>query len=277
MAALAAALLLLAACDRAFGDVAGPQLVVEGWIDSGRFPVVMLSRTVPITDDYQSTENLAASVERWARVAVSDGKREVVLVGMANESYFPPYVYTTSELRGVAGRTYRLTVDCPNGTHAEAVTTIPEPAAIDSIVFEPAPGADTLRQLYAYVGGSRAEGHRYRVFTHVLGQPYGYRPAYLGLATGEMLPADGRMPANRGRLNMEHDFTPYFAVGDTVMVKLARIDDDAYQFWRGYEDMMELSRNPLFPVTVNLPSNVSGALGYWFGYGSAFGSVIISH
>lgn len=65
MAALAAALLLLAACDRAFGDVAGPQLVVEGWIDSGRFPVVMLSRTVPITDDYQSTENLAASVERW--------------------------------------------------------------------------------------------------------------------------------------------------------------------------------------------------------------------
>lgn len=276
MAALTAALLLLAACGRGFDDVAGPQLVVEGWIDSGRFPVVMVSRTVPITDDYQSTDNLAASVERWARVTVSDGERVAVLVGMADEGYFPPYVYTTSDLRGVPGRTYRLTVDCPDGTHAEAVTTIPEPAAIDSLAFVPAPEADTLRQLYAYVGGGRAGADRYRVFTQVLGSPYGYRPAYLGLATGEMLPANGRMPVNRGRLNMEHDFTPYFAVGDTVMVKLARIDGDAYRFWRGYEDMMELSRNPLFPVTANLHSNVSGALGYWFGYGSAFGSVVIS-
>jgi len=57
---------------------------------------------------------------------------------------------------------------------------------------------------------------------------------------------------------------------DTVMVKFTAIDDDAYEFWRNFEDMADLSRNPLFPVVKNLHSNVSGALGYWFGYGSTF-------
>lgn len=270
------AAVLPVACERGFGDAAEPQLVVEGWIDSGRFPVVVLSRTVPITDDYQPTGQLAECVERWARVAVSDGEREVVLVGMADESHFPPYVYTTSDLRGEPGRTYRLTVDCPDGTHAEAVATIPEPAAIDSFAVVQADGADTLRQLYAYVAGARGADRCYRVFTQVLGSRYGYLPSYLGLATGDMLPAGGRMPVNRGRTNLESDYTPYFSVGDTVMVKVARIDSAAYSFWRGYEDMIELSRNPLFPVTNNLHSNVSGALGYWFGYGSAFGSVIVT-
>ena len=34
--------------------------------------------------------------------------------------------------------------------------------------------------------------------------------------------------------------------------------------------MTILSRNPLFPVAKNLQSNMTGALGYWFGYGSSF-------
>ena len=87
------AAVLPVACERGFGDAAEPQLVVEGWIDSGRFPVVVLSRTVPITDDYQPTGQLADCVERWARVAVSDGEREV--------SYTPAYDIASMTLYSV--------------------------------------------------------------------------------------------------------------------------------------------------------------------------------
>lgn len=263
------------ACYSDFDSAGDSELVVEGWIDSGRFPVVVLSHTVPISDEYRPTSSLDDYIERWARVTVSDGEREVVLTGKPDNDYFPPYIYTTSDLRGVSGRTYKLTVDCPDGAHAEASTTIPAVAAIDSFAVECVPDADSLRQLYVFVGGEHRFDGYYKVFTHVQGSPYGYLPSYLGIASGRQLSSDGRIPVNPGRTNVESDFDTYFAVGDTVMVKLARIDSCAYNFWRDFEDMVTLSRNPLFPVTVNLPSNVSGALGYWFGYGSAFATVIV--
>ena len=52
------------------------------------------------------------------------------------------------------------------------------------------------------------------------------------------------------------------------MVKIAHIDETAYNFWRDHETTLMIGRNPLFPVTNNIRSNVRGGLGYWFGYGS---------
>ena len=266
---------VMAGCEAGLDVAGGNELVVEGWIDSGGFPVVMLTRTVAVGSDYRPTSSLNDCVEQWARVAVSDGEREVVLIGHRDDDYFPPYVYTTTDMRGVAGRTYSLTVDCIDGTHAEASATIPHPVAIDSLTVEPVAVADTLRQVYAFFDNSAAAGGYYKLFTRVLGHEYGYLSACLGIASADMLQSDGRMAVSQGRQNMTSDFTPYFAVGDTVMVKLARVDSTAYAFWRDFDDMVTLSRNPFFPVTNNLHSNVRGGLGYWFGYGASFGSVIV--
>lgn len=263
------------ACDNDFGDVAKSQLVVEGWIDSGRFPVVMLSRTMPVGGEFTPMGSIKDYVERWAKVTVSDGEREVILVGRPDNGYFPPFIYTSTDMRGVEGHTYKLSVDCPDGTHAEAVTSISKPVVIDSFAIEPVAVADSLRQIYAFIGDARAENDYYKVFTHVLGRPYGYLSSYLGIAAGSSLAADGRLPVNPGRINITPDFSTYFAVGDTVMVKIARIDSVAYAFWRDFEDMTTLSGNPFFPVTNNIQSNVSGALGYWFGYGSTYKSLIV--
>ena len=254
-------------------DPAG--IVVEGWIDSGRFPVVTLTRPIVVTGKYQSLEQLESYLVRWARVTVSDGEREVVLTGHKDKFYYPPYVYTTTEMRGEPGKTYRLTVDCTDGTHAEAVTTIPQPATIDSFRIAGTATSDTLRQLYAYINDPRTEDRKYKLFTHVLGAPYGYRSAYLGLTRTDLLPPSGEISVNRGRLYSAQHFTPYFTTGSSVVVKLAHIGDDAYRYWRAFEDMADLSRNPLFPVTNNLEGNVKGGLGYWFGYGATYYRVTI--
>ena len=273
---LAASAALASGCDHGLDVEGGGELVVEGWRDSGQYPVVKLTRTVSVGSEYQSTDNLEDCVEQWARVTVSDGGREVTLIGHRDDSHFPPYVYTTSDMLGVPGRTYTLTVDCLDGTHAEAQTTIPQPAAIDSFAIERVSVADTLRQVYAYVRDDGTKDGGYKLFTYVYGEEKGFMSAYLGISAADRLPDGRRMAVSRGRQNLTSDFTPYFAVGDTVMVKLARIDETAYRFWRDFEDMVTLSRNPFFPVTNNLHSNITGGLGYWFGYGSDVKSVIVT-
>ncbi len=57
--------------------------------------------------------------------------------------------------------------------------------------------------------------------------------------------------------------------------RLTQIGEDAYRYWRDYEEMLTLSRNPLFPVKKNLNGNVTGALGCWFGYGATQYQVVI--
>ena len=117
--------LLFAACDD--GDIQPtPQqsLVVEGWIENGEFPIVIVTKTLPISDDYQNMDNLFDHLVRWAKVTISDGENSVVLSGRYDDTYYPPYVYTTSYMRGELGKTYSLTVEY-EGQKLTAQTTIP--------------------------------------------------------------------------------------------------------------------------------------------------------
>lgn len=252
------------------------ELVVEGWIDAGEFPIVKVTRTLGLTYDGVDINDLSQYVDKWARVSISDGEREVVMMGRSSKSYYPPYVYTTTEMRGEQGKTYRLRVVGSDGTVAEGVTTIPSIAAIDSFSVQAVGGTldgdyddaphEARYQLYAYTH----ERRRCKFFTRVVGRDKEYLSAYLGINDSSMIGADGRLMVNRGRTNLVKGFTQYFGENDTVLVKFSTVNDDAYTFWRDFEDMADLSRNPLFPVTKNLHSNMTGAKGYWFGYGSTF-------
>ena len=137
---MAFVLLLLSGCAKEVMPMDEPVLVVEGWIDAGGYPVVMLSTTVPAQDD-QYIDDLDDHVIRWARVAVSDGEREVVLTGKVDERYTPPYIYTTGKLKGEPGKTNRLTVSYDD-FYAEAETYIPEVAWVESFSMLQVEGTD---------------------------------------------------------------------------------------------------------------------------------------
>lgn len=275
------AVLSFVACADHDEATAPSELVVEGWIDAGEFPIVKLTRTLALTYEGIDIDDINQYVDRWARVILSDGEREVVMIGRSARAYYPPYIYTTSEMRGEVGKTYHLRVEASDGTVAEASTTIPSPVSIDSFAVEPVGGTldqnyedatnDPRYQLYAYTPNRR----RCKLFTWVKGRDTEFLSAHLGINDSTIIADDGRISVSRGRTNLDKSYSPYFGENDTVMVKFSAINDDAYEFWRDFEDMADLSRNPLFPVTKNLHSNVSGALGYWFGYGSTFYSVRI--
>ena len=95
----ALSLLLLAACHQ---ELHAPheEIVVEGWIESGSAPVVLLTRTfvVQLGDE---VDGETSTVLPWGKVTVSDGTDEVILTGDYDERYFPPYIYSTSRMMGV--------------------------------------------------------------------------------------------------------------------------------------------------------------------------------
>lgn len=266
----------LAACKGNEGTSLESHYVVEGWIEAGEFPIVKVTRSIPITDKYQSLDSLERYIVRWGTVSVSDGSREVILTGKSDSRYFPPYLYTTTEMRGQPGHTYRLTIRRDDGPDIVADCTVPDTVAVDSFSIAPITQNDTLAQLYAHLHVPAQPTTYYKVFAKEGSATQDFLPSYLGVMRSDMIAADGRIAIHKGRTNLQKGFTPYFTMGDTVMVRIARIDSVAYEFWRSYEDMLSLSRTPLFPNTVSLPSYIEGAYGFWQGWGATYHTVIIS-
>ncbi len=129
-----------------FGSVnPEPQIVVEGWIEQGAFPVVCLSQTLSLAQTADSID-LSDIPIRWAKVTVSDGTETEVLTGRVNENYTFSYIYTGSKIRGQAGKTYSLKIEY-SGRVATAETFIPEPVSLTNIEVRRCEGIDSLIQI----------------------------------------------------------------------------------------------------------------------------------
>lgn len=147
---LLVAAIVLASCVEDPYSHTQPQLVVEGWIDDGDFPTVFVTTSLPFTTSDTTDVDLVQHVLKWATVTVSDEEKSVVLTGRVMKHQTPPYGFTTTRIMGRSGHTYKLTVDCPP-YHAEAVTTIPPKAVVDSFTVTPCLENDTLYQVMAHV------------------------------------------------------------------------------------------------------------------------------
>lgn len=268
--------LLLISCNSDDILDSAPQLVVEAWIDDDGFPIVILTTTVPIKKEYQDMENLSNYLIRWAKVTVNDGDTEVVLTGKYDKGYTPPFIYTTGHLRGCAGKSYKLTVDYAD-FHAEATTTIPEPVSIDYFTVEPCEGSDTLYKITAHFQDNPSEQNYYKFLVNTKKDKKMFLSSFLGLVNDDIISNPVTVPVYRGNSSYaETDFIPYFLKDDTVSVKFAQIDSVSYLFWKDFANSLSLSRNPLFPLTDNLKSNISGGIGYWCGYGASYYTICIT-
>lgn len=262
---------LVSGCNEEKTTLAEKRLVVEGWIDSGEFPVVKLTRTMPLGVDHKvDIDKLSDYMERWAKVTISDGERSEVMVGRYDKNYFPPFVYTSYEMRGEVGKTYTITVETDNGERAMAQTTIPEPMQLRDVCSEPTDGGDGYL-IYGYTD----ERKKCKLFVRNYWEDKEFQSMSMGLYDSDMYTDEGKVTVKNSLTAWTEEYTPYFKKGDTVIVKVAALDDKSYDFWRSYEDMSMLSRLPMIPMTSNLKSNVQGALGYWCGYGVSTYMVVV--
>lgn len=242
-------------------------LVVEGWIEEGMTPVIMVTHAVDLSGDSASFDGF---VEKWARVSVYDGERQYMMTGRVNKDYVPSFIYTNSRLRGQAGHTYRLVVETETDTVEAETTLLPSPrlVRVESVAKE---GSDSLYSLRAFVEGIEPDGY-YKFFSMTRGLENRYFGTFMGTLKGSMYDPEEGWTITRGVHAVYNDSVPfehYFAKGSRVSVKVSAIDRELYEFWEMYESNVSISQNLLFTFAGNCPGNIRGGLGYWAAYGES--------
>ncbi len=258
-----------------------PEMVLEGWIDEGGHPVVMLHNSMNFTEDFDTVEELVEEkLIYFGKVTVSDGETSVILTGRADTAYLPPYTYSSVRIIGEAGRTYHVEAEY-EGKKVSAVTTIPPKVAFDSISVESLPDKPGFFRLTGYLTDKNAASDYFVVFYRYKGEKQ-YRNGFLGVTSDLASDASGvlRMPiyknvAGTSLVDKDSVSTRFFRLGDTLDVKLAAIDQVSYRFWESFSSMTISSSVPFLPVNENIFTNVSGGRGYWCGYGSSICRVVI--
>jgi hypothetical protein len=253
------------------------KLVIDGWIEQGEFPRVILSNSASYFSIVDSTviRNL---VETKAKVTVSNGVQEEVLTLKRDNKYFPPYVYQGTELRGEVGMTYTLTVELRGEKHT-AVTTIPQPPAFNELWFQTIEGKDSLGYIYGRLTDDPAIENYYRTFTQRKNRDQRYVPVYLSTVGDQSF--NGK-PFIFSLLRGPDSFTNviddlYFKKGDTVNIKFCSIDRGHFDFWRTLERELYVVGNPFASSGNEILSNIDNgtALGVWGGYGVTYYTFVV--
>jgi hypothetical protein len=189
---------------------APPQLVIEGNVTDGPNPdTVKIIRSVNFYAD-----NTFPAVS-GASVTISDntGVKDVL-----TES--SPGIYITHTLKGTPGNTYNLSVVI-NDTTYSAVSTMPQPVALDSITFTTSGFRKGKITPIANFQDPPGIHNYYRFEEHINGAPY----------TKDIFVFDDRLSDGRYiNLDLRTD-SATLNVGDLLQVDMYSVDNNDYTYF----------------------------------------------
>ncbi|MFD1603916.1 DUF4249 domain-containing protein [Flavobacterium artemisiae] len=245
------------------------KIVVEGWIEEGDFANVLLSSSIPVTDVIDST-NVLNHVIRSAKITISDGQNSEVLRVKNDKNRVPPFVYFGSTLMGEAGKEYTLKIEYLNRV-VEAVTSIPKSVPLKSAEYIKKKETDTTGYVFVKFDDPIAEKNYYQIATKIDGEEPIFVPSFYGNLDDKNFETTAvSVQINRGVILFpKTKFTPYFADGDLIHVKLRTQNKDALDFWNSWQNEIVNAKNPIYPSNTSLKSNIKGGIGIWAGYGQS--------
>lgn len=256
-------LMALASCEPQLPG--SPQtLVVEGWIENDAAPMVFVTSSVNTTFKEMDITDLVSHVAFDADVSITYNGTDYPLTPTIRNDYLLKVCYTSSALKGVVGGTYKLNVDW-KGMHANATTTIQPPGSVDSIAVEKHYQVDSLYMLKVRPVPA-PQVRYYQFFCMVVDKESAYVPANIGVYDSQ-LNTTGLFTIKRGTDNPISQNDYFFTLGDSVRFKIASLEPQAYDFWSKFDEKRMFNQTSLIPYTTNLKGNLTGALGYFFGYG----------
>lgn len=265
------------------------KIVVEASIATGGVPSVILTRNFPYFGSI-TVSDIANNYVRNAEVAVSDGETTVNLDEICFSDFTPEqleelgieiddslaadfdfciYTLLLPSMVGENGKTYSLNINTPDGDVLSAVTSIPQPVALDSFWTEQHNNPDypEYYRLYTQFKDPDTLGNYYRYFTQRNEEPEypGFNSVFDDLLVNGVeffFPVDRAVPKGA---EIEFDTFGYFELGDTVTVRWTSIDKTTYDFFQTLEYSLN-SSSPL-GTTSSIRHNIEGGIGVWAGYG----------
>lgn len=278
--------------------------VVEGRIEQGRPPIVILTRTQP----YFGETDRSAYEERFvhgAKVIVSNDHKQVQLREICSsqvpDSLLGTFagisglssktlqevdlcIYSTQKLFGKAGRHYKLRIEVDDDLILSR-TGIPHPVGLDSTWFDQYGSNEKEGFAWGIIDDPDTAGNAYRWSAKRIQKGADGEPvdrsyiAPIGSVLEDRFFNGERFEMNypRGQTPVEREpgeeETILYEVGDTIAVKFASIQQQVFRFYRTFEEA-QLSAGSPFAQPTAIKSNVQGALGVWGGFGTSYDTIV---
>jgi len=261
-----------------------PKIVVEGAVEPGLHPYVILTRNTGYFDPVD-TNTLANMIVLGAIVTVNDGTSTDTLKITLDAEKFPYILYKAENMVGEVGRTYDLKIEV-EGKVLTSKTTIPPIVPIDSIWFKlnkEDEKFDTMGVVWFRFADPPELGNNHAVFTYSPGRDRGFVHPFWFVDNDKLTNGQPKVDfavfhGLDSRDTTEYkpdDNTPYyFNTNETVIVKFCSLDASLFDFWSSMLRQQASEGNPFSsPSSVN--TNIKGdALGVWGGYGAYYDTIV---
>ena len=279
---------------------ASEQMVVEGYIEPGQPPIVILTRNKPYfgTNNFASFQDLLV---HGADVNVSDGNYSAhlfevcastlsdtmlmqlaTITGIDTASLrsidFCLYSTFDENIFGKQNKTYYLSINA-QGKQMTATTTIPKAIPLESIWYKDEPPYTDRGLCWGRLNDPDTAGNAYRWFAMRKGIDDGFS-APIGSAfedkfiNGQTFEFSYHRAHRPGSESAEFGFPGFYTTGDTIVVKFCTIDAKHYQFWKSYETQAMHYENP-FASPTSIRTNIKGGLGIWGGYAVSYHTTVV--
>jgi predicted DNA binding protein len=293
---------------------ADEKLVVQGTIESGFPPIIILTRNQGYFDpiNENTLENLYiedAIVKIWKLnpdstrniIELYPKKIDTLVVYTVSESEYNFYLGTRNFEYSENGQTYNLDI-LWNDETISAITTIPMPTELDCVWVEQSRTADEdykydIRAIYSdpinvenniLIKSKRLQHFKWdkQQLQNVYSPDILFKLIDTGsdlLVNGETFETYFPKPKERGfpdgAYNIMHtressNGTQIEFDNDIVLINFCQIDEPSLKFWRGLRRQDANGNNP-FAEPLNLVSNINNGLGVFTGYGSTYYKVQI--
>lgn len=262
------------------------KITIEGTIELNEYPIVFLSKNLAYFDqvDTSFVNNLIIGSNQATVIVSYNGTHDTL--SQQHVSRWPYYAFVGSKFQGQLNSTYDLKV-IYNDQEYFSSTNILDTIAIDSVGFDKLGTFDSVGFVTIRWQDPASIGDYYSLYTkHVGVQDWYYRPFFsTHISDDKLINGDAFefYPVTRGyeRNDYFNDFEDpndttssfldqiAYKVGDTVSVKLAKIDENSYQFWSSWYRNMMTEGNP-FTNPASVKTNIIGenVNGFWIGRAS---------
>lgn len=244
------------------------KIVVDGWIEEGEVPRVILTYSSSYFSEIDSF-NIFDFVDARAKITVSDGDTEEILTLQKQDKYFPPFVYSGQKMKGIAGKAYTLTIEQPPFL-LTAVSKIPGTPIIDSVWFEFISNPDTLGTPVILIEDDPGTKNYYRVLTRRYGIDKRFVPALVpnfsdAIYTNEFIQYQVYKSSD---FEIIKDDQIYFQKDDSIMIKVLTMEQEIFEYWSTFYNEQFNSGNPFADSKIQLKGNIAGeGIGIWAAYG----------
>lgn len=267
-------------------DAFEERIVVEGYITSGQYARVSLTRNVGFFDPIDLT-NVEDFIIEDAVVVITDGTIRDTCVFDLNEGYLPPVAYFGQEIIGQVNRRYDLEVYV-DGKVLTATTLIPRVQPLDSLWWFPdavhLETGDSVGPIYYQFSDPDTLGNNHRLAYQRIGIddiPYSTSGAtrtdrLVNGLTYESTVYRSRTYAERYDSSVSKEIPDQFRFvpGQRVALYWNAIDPVTYEFWQSTRNN---EADDAFSTSQNLASNIQGegGIGIWGGYAESIDTVYI--